>query len=204
MNEINIIEKVFPFNKMDKGQLNRILGHFIIKSYRKGKYINYQGDKVESVNFILQGSVILYKWIGDNKERNLREIGIGEWFNLSEAISRDFLHYDSRANENSIILSSPVEKLEIILNNEIINRSIIQSLTSLNCHYNYLISNDSCLTSVIRFINNQSNKTISITQDELSVKLGYTRESINKNLKKLESENIIELKRGKIIKIKAE
>lgn len=204
MNEINIIQKVFPFNRLDTGQLNRVLAHFTVKSYRRGKYISYQGDRIESINFILQGTVTLYKWISDEKERNLREIGIGEWFNLSEALSRDFLHYDSRAKDNCIILSSSIEKLETILNIDVINRSIIQSLTSLNCHYNNLLSNDSCLTSIMKFIESYNSEVIPITQDELSIKLGYTRESINKNLKRLETENMICLKRGKIIKIKTE
>ncbi|MDC7125205.1 MAG: helix-turn-helix domain-containing protein, partial [Spirochaetales bacterium] len=80
-------------------------------------------------------------------------------------------------------------------------KSIIHSIALWNNDYNEMIKNETCLSTLRKYINNSQSGTITITQDKLSNILGFTRESINKNLKKLESEGFIKLERSKISKL---
>lgn len=199
MIDINQLTTVYPFNQLNRNDLNTLIRHMKVVSYRKGKYITYQGDKLDDFYFILDGVVSLYRWINDDKELLIKDVIIGEWLNLNESISGNLIFYDSRVKSDATLIKMDRTSLNILLDNPVINRSIIHWLAAWNNHYYKQNSYATCYTALLEFIEESDSNEIKITQNKLSEILGYTRESVNKNLKKLEDEGFIKLERGKIL-----
>lgn len=199
MIDLKQLTAFYPFNQLSKNDLNSLLRYIKVVSYRKGKYINYQGDKLDNFYFVLDGVVSLYRWANDEKEVLVKDIIIGEWLNISELFNGELIYYDSRAKTDLTVIKFNSSSLEILLNNSIINRSLIHDIARWNNHYYKKANQSTCYTSLLEFIENSNSMEITITQNKLSEKLGYTRESVNKNLKKLEDEGVIKLERGKIL-----
>lgn len=196
-----IIKKLHPFSKLNSNDFNRIIANCKICSYRKGKYIYYEGDKAESFYFILEGTVGLYKWIDLEKDKLIKQFMFGKWLASSELILDEPYFFDAKANSTVLCLKIPLNSLTQFLSILDINKSIMNSIASWNFEYNSLLKNKTCLTVLKKYISESESNNIIITQDKLSNLLGYTRECINKNLKKLESNGIIKLERSKIIKL---
>lgn len=195
------IRKLHPFNKLNNNDFNRIISNCKICSYRKGKYIYYEGDKAGSFYFILEGTVGLYKWVDLEKDKLIKEIMFGKWLASSEVILDEPYFFDAKANSDVLCLNIPMNSLKQFLAILEINNSLINSIANWNYEYNSLLINKTCLTVLKKYITESDSKIIVITQDKLSSLLGYTRECINKNLKKLESSGVIKLERSKIIKL---
>lgn len=199
MIDLTLLTAFYPFNQLSKNDLNSLLRFIKVISFRKGKYINYQGDKLENFYFVLEGVVSLYRWVNDEKEILVKDIIVGEWLNISELLNGELIYYDSRTKTDVTIISFSSSSLDMLLENPLINRSLIHDVARWNNHYYKKANQSTCYTSLKDFIENSNSTEITITQNKLSEKLGYTRESVNKNLKKLEDEGVIKLERGKIL-----
>lgn len=202
MVDLQLVKSIYPFNKLEHKDFNKVVNLFKICSYRNGKFLYYQGDRADSLHFILKGKVSLYKWVDSEKERFIREVSIGNWLACSEALLKESYYFDAKAEDNVISLNIPIGSLNQLLADDTINISILNSIANWNRFYNTLLVKKTCLLALEEFIIESDNDIIDITQDHLSIKLGYTRESINKNLKKLECSGLIKLERSKIIKVK--
>lgn len=189
-----------PFSLLDKSQFNRLLYFSKVESFRKGKYIYYQGDPVKNIYFIIDGRVNLYMWDNKDRENLMKEEIKGNWLGISECSMNELYQFDARALTDIKTLTINKVSFNELLNIPELNYSIIHSLSKWNHFLRSKLTKGSCLEELEEYINSSSSRKIDITQDMLAVKLGFTRESINKNLKKLESDGFIELGRGYVIK----
>jgi len=201
MIEFEKLVKIYPFNKLKKNDLNQLLLHCKFMHFRKGKYITYEGDRLVNIYFIIEGTVKLYKWMTDDKKRFIKDKIMGQWISISESIINSNHYFDAKANSNVICLEIPIETINKMIENPIINKSILVSLADWNKDYNKILINKTCLDTLKKFIKEFEHNEIEITQEQLSNNLGYSRESINKNLKKIEDLGIIKIERSKIIKL---
>lgn len=200
MEMVGLMLKQTPFSLLNKTQLNKLLYLSKVESFRKGKYIYYQGDPAKKIYFVMSGRVNLYMWDSNDRETLLKEEIQGSWLGISECSINDVYYFDARAHTDIKTLTFSKVSLNEILNITEFNTSIINSLSKWNHFLRYKISMGSCLEELENYISSSSTSRIEITQEVLAVKLGFTRESINKNLKKLESKGTIQLGRGYIIK----
>lgn len=200
MADLELIHNLYPFNKMDNKSFNRILSLFKINTYRKGKYLTYQGDRTESLFFILKGRVACYKWVNSHKEKFIKEAGLGSWIGVSETLLETPCFFDVKSLSDVSTLTIPSKGLNQLLENREISEALFYNLAEWNQFFSSQLREKSCLTTLEEFISTENEEIIEITQDQLSVKLGFTRESINRNLKKLEEKGQIRVERSRIIK----
>lgn len=200
MDNRELLSRLYPFNRLPRDHLSSIYYLGKIENYRKGKYIYYQGDSSDSFYFLIDGSVKLYLWDSNEKEILVKEEYPGSWLAISEGSLNKCNFYDLRAAKDSTLLRLDRKYLKKLLTLEEVNLSIVQSISNWNFYYKDQSTNNSCMDKLKEFILNNEDQIITITQEELALKLGYTRESINKNLKKLEQMGEIVLRRGSIKK----
>lgn len=200
MIELQQVKDIYPFNRLELKDFNRIINLFRVETFRKGKYIYYQGDKVDTLFFLLKGRVSLYKWIDSEKEKLFREVSFGNWMAVSEALLREPYFFDARTGYEVSVLSIPADSIKRLLEYKDIRESIIISMAEWSNFYNRQAVNSTCISALEDFISRSKCDIIEITQEKLSLRLGYTRECINKNLKKLEARGDIKLERSKIVR----
>lgn len=201
MIEVDKIRELHPFSRLNSSEFNCVISYGVICTYRKGKYLYYEGDNTEYLYFLMEGSVNLYKWIDPDKKKLISEVMLGSWLAASELILNETYFFDSKTKSSVTCLKFPKSYLNKLLSITEINSSIINSLASWNQSYNSLLVNETCMTILKKYISESDTDIIMITQDKLSSILGYTRECINKNLKKLETNGLIRLERSKIIRL---
>lgn len=201
MIDLHKIIKLYPFNKLSNNICSNLISKCKICSFRKGKYIYYEGDVADYFYFILEGTVSLYKWIDSDKDKLIKEFMFGKWLACSEIILNEPYFFDAKAKRDVTCLKISRNNLNYVLSIDEINKSVLHSIATWNNVYNEMLKSETCISTLKNYIKNLELTVIHITQDELSNILGYTRETINKNLKKLESQGYIKLERSKILKL---
>lgn len=201
MIDLQQVKEIYPFNRLELRDFNRIVNLFRVDTYRRGKYIYYQGDRADNLFFILKGRVSLYKWIESEKEKLVREVSFGKWLATSETFLGEPYFFDARSGDDVTILSISAGSINRLLEYNDLRESIFISIADWNSFYNRQIVHKTCMSALEDFISRSNSDIIEITQDNLSLRLGYTRECINKNLKKLEARGDIKLERSKIIRL---
>lgn len=80
VDKFRILKNIPLFGSLKDEELKNIEKFFIVKEYRKGEYIFYEGDKEPGVYFVVEGIVKLIKETSDGKTVILRLVTNGESF----------------------------------------------------------------------------------------------------------------------------
>ena len=181
-------------------------------SYSQGESIFWQDDSPEYIYLMIAGHIKIVRFTSDGYESILCVRNSGEYFcpvplldkgpqlgtayamsNVSlYKIKKDFfLSLCKRSPELlSIVQSDCLSEVRNLLNRfeGVAYRSVPARLA------NFLISE-----SRIASVNNEHFYEIQMTQNEIAALIGSTRESVSRNLSKMQQEGLIKVKRGRII-----
>ncbi len=100
MVEVPFLSRFAFFANLGAADVERVAGHMFERQYPKGETIFHQGDPGESLYFLREGSVKVYRVGPDGREQIIRFFGKEESFGLVVAIDRQPYPSSAEAVEN--------------------------------------------------------------------------------------------------------
>jgi CRP-like cAMP-binding protein len=214
MNEKKDLEKklrTFPcFSALDETARADFLQYGTRMPLKKGRTLFYQGDKAESVSLVLSGEMKKIKTRADGTSLILGIVQEGGWLGLPEMLAEGLYLTDCVAEDGSEVLSLFRNQFNRFLRipkfQDAVNKIIARDFYALHSYID--------VTSPLRKITDffrakietfrekdpvSKDWVINMTQDELAEIVGFTRETVNKHLKILESKGIIRIGRAQIM-----
>ena len=200
--------KVPIFENLNNEELLEIVKTINHKEYIKGDIIFTEGNVANTLYFINEGKIKLYKYTKDGKEQILHVLSEGDFFGELELIKPSKYGFNSKAIVNSKICTLTKDEMkDIIMRNSEIGIKVLEAVGERLSKVENLVQNlatnnvDSrmayLLTDLIEEYGESIEKNISIklplSREDMGSFIGVTRETISRKLKKFEDENLIKI-----------
>lgn len=202
------ISKIGIFRQLTLSQQQQVIANVFRKHYKKGEIVVSEGDHLNKFVVVSQGSFKCYINHKDGKQKTLYYLHLGDFFGQQSLFDRIENPYTVEAIEDagvcmidattieSMISAQPEFALSII--KELSSK--VQSLESELSHVTldpletrlskllWELSKDFGVQSTLGMT-----MKLPLTQQEIGMRLGVTRESVSRALKQLERTNKIKL-----------
>ncbi len=212
LGKINLFEQLKTyksFSILADSEIIKIINLSIVRSFRKGMILFYQGDRAAGIYFILSGRINIIKYRSDESSVILNKLENGKWLGLAENIADGPYLTDALVDEKSELLCIQKNYFKSLLVISGFSRMILNtiSLDYFSLHAN--LETNSPMQKIVRYLkaytrtykdqnDNSGSMMIEITQEDLAASIGFTRETVNKHLNDLQKKSVISLSRGKI------
>ena len=206
--------KVPIFENLNNEELLKIVNTINHKEYAKGDVVFTEGNVANTLFFINEGKIKLYKYTKDGKEQILHVLSEGDFFGELELIKPSKYGFNSKAIIDSKICTLTKDEMkEIMMKNPEIGIKVLETvgerLSKVESLVQNLATNDVdsrmayLLTDLMEKYGENIEKNISIelplSREEMANFIGVTRETISRKLKKFEDEKLIKILGTKII-----
>ena len=206
--------KVPIFENLNNEELLKIVNTINHKEYAKGDVVFTEGNVANTLFFINEGKIKLYKYTKDGKEQILHVLSEGDFFGELELIKPSKYGFNSKAIIDSKICTLTKDEMkEIMMKNPEIGIKVLETvgerLSKVESLVKNLATNDVdsrmayLLTDLMEKYGENIEKNISIelplSREEMANFIGVTRETISRKLKKFEDEKLIKIVGTKII-----
>lgn len=206
--------KVPIFENLNNEELLKIVNTINHKEYAKGDVVFTEGNVANTLFFINEGKIKLYKYTKDGKEQILHVLSEGDFFGELELIKPSKYGFNSKAIIDSKICTLTKDEMkEIMMKNPEIGIKVLEAvgerLSKVESLVQNLATNDVdsrmayLLTDLMEKYGENIEKNISIelplSREEMANFIGVTRETISRKLKKFEDEKLIKIVGTKII-----
>ena len=200
--------KVPIFENLNGGELLEIVENINHKEYAKGEMIFSEGDKANTLYFINEGKIKIYKYTKDGKEQILYVLSEGDIFGELHLIKPSKYGFNSKAIEDAKICTLTKDEMkEIMMKNPEISIKVLETLGERLSKVENLAQNlatndvDSrmayLLLDLMEKYGEGSGENISInlplSREDMANYIGVTRETISRKLKKFEDEELIKI-----------
>lgn len=210
------VSKVPIFENLNNEELSEVVKTIEHKEYSKGNTIFIEGDTANTLYFINEGKIKLYKYTKDGKEQILHVLSEGDFFGELELIKLSKHRFNAKAIVDSKICTLTKDEMKkIIIRNPEIGIKLLETVAERLAKVERLVQNlatnnvDSrmayLLIDLAEKYGTNIGKNISIklplSREEMANYIGVTRETISRKLKKFEDERLIEIAETKNIVI---
>jgi len=200
--------KVPIFENLNDEELLEIVKTINHKEYIKGDIIFTEGNVANTLYFINEGKIKLYKYTKDGKEQILHILSEGDFFGELDLIKPSEYGFNSKAIISSKICTLTKDEMkDIMMRNPVIGIKVLETVGERLSKVENLVQNlatndvDSrmayLLTNLIEEYGESIEKNISIklplSREDMASFIGVTRETISRKLKKFEDENLIKI-----------
>ncbi len=195
------------FSYLNDEELKKVIQNSSIYDFNRQRTLYYQGDKANTVYFIIKGRIDKIKYRADYSSIKIRTLQRDDWSGIPEVLSNATYLTDAIAYANSQLLSIAKNNFLKLLEIKKFENNILKYMSKDYFFLHSHLEHYTPLQKIIEFLKIHVNETdsiknriitIDITQEKLADFLGFTRETINRNLKTLEKRRIISISRGKI------
>ncbi|NSB14372.1 Crp/Fnr family transcriptional regulator [Clostridium beijerinckii] len=200
--------KVPIFENLNKEELVEIVNKIDHKEFSKGDVIFTEGNIANTLYFINEGKIKLYKYTKDGKEQILHILSEGDFFGELELIKPSKYGFNSKAIEDAKICTLTKEEMkDIMMKNAEIGIKVLETVGERLSKVENLVQNlatndvDSRMAYLIIELMEKYGKNVDgnisvklpISREDMASFIGVTRETISRKLKKLEDENLIKI-----------
>lgn len=200
--------KVPIFENLNRDELVEIVNKIDHKEFSKGDVIFTEGNIANTLYFINEGKIKLYKYTKDGKEQILHILSEGDFFGELELIKPSKYGFNSKAIEDAKICTLTKEEMkDIMMKNPEIGIKVLETVGERLSKVENLVQNlatndvDSRMAYLIIELmekygeNVEGNISVKlpISREDMASFIGVTRETISRKLKKLEDENLIKI-----------
>lgn len=200
--------KVPIFENLNRDELVEIVNKINHKEFNKGDVIFTEGNIANTLYFINEGKIKLYKYTKDGKEQILHILSEGDFFGELELIKPSKYGFNSKAIEDAKICTLTKEEMkDIMMKNPEIGIKVLETVGERLSKVENLVQNlatndvDSRMAYLIIELmekygeNVEGNISVKlpISREDMASYIGVTRETISRKLKKLEDENLIKI-----------
>lgn len=200
--------KVPIFENLNRDELVEIVNRINHKEFSKGGVIFNEGNIANTLYFINEGKIKLYKYTKDGKEQILHILSEGDFFGELELIKPSKYGFNSKAIEDAKICTLTKEEMkDIMMKNPEIGIKVLETVGERLSKVENLVQNlatndvDSRMAYLIIELMEKYGKNVDgnisvklpISREDMANYIGVTRETISRKLKKLEDENLIKI-----------
>ncbi|MFL0166249.1 Crp/Fnr family transcriptional regulator [Candidatus Clostridium helianthi] len=200
--------KVPIFENLNRDELVEIVNKINHKEFSKGDVIFTEGNIANTLYFINEGKIKLYKYTKDGKEQILHILSEGDFFGELELIKPSKYGFNSKAIEDvKICTLSKEEMKDIMMKNPEIGIKVLETVGERLSKVENLVQNlatndvDSRMAYLIielmekygENVDGNISVKLPISREDMASFIGVTRETISRKLKKLEDENLIKI-----------
>lgn len=202
----DFIRNIPYFDGLNQETLESIGKYVYEKSAERGEMLLFEGEQADTLYFVVDGAVKVFKTSHDGKEQILQIIRPGESFNdvpvfggdvnlaSAEAMGNVVLKVIKKSDLEAIISEYPRVALNVI---HILSQRVRQ-LVSLVEDLSFRQVTGRVAKMLLEYAGNGGDRP-RLTQQEMAAMLGTAREMIGRSLKNLEEEGMIKIDRHRII-----
>lgn len=203
----DIIKSLPYFTGLDQAELESVRKYMFEKKAVRGEILVFEGEPADTLFFVVQGMVKVFKTSADGKEQILQIIRPGESFNdvpvftgdvslaSAEAMGDVLLYTIKKADLAGIIQ----DNLRVSLNVVRILSARVQQLVSLIEDLSFRHVTGRVAKVLLEYAGNGADETPRLTQQEMAAMIGTAREMVGRSLKTLEEEGTIRMERNRVI-----
>ena len=200
--------KVPIFENLNNEELLEVVNTINHKEYNKGDVIFTEGNVANTLYFINEGKIKLYKYTKDGKEQILHVLSEGDFFGELELIKPSKYGFNAKAIVDSKICTLTKDEMkDIMMGNPEIGIKVLEAvgerLSKVESLVQNLATND-VDSRMAYLLTDLMEKYGEVMEDNISIKLplsredmanyiGVTRETISRKLKKFEDEKLIKI-----------
>ena len=200
--------KVPIFENLNNEELLDVVKTINHKEYNKGDVIFTEGNVANTLYFINEGKIKLYKYTKDGKEQILHVLSEGEFFGELELIKPSKYGFNAKAIVDSKICTLTKDEMkDIIMRKPEIGIKVLEAVGERLSKVENLVQNlatNDVDSRMAYLLTDLMEKYGEIMEDNISIKLplsredmasfiGVTRETISRKLKKFEDEKLIKI-----------
>lgn len=208
--------KVPIFENLNNEELAEIVKTIDHKEYTKGNIVFTEGNVANTLYFINEGKIKLYKYTKDGKEQILHILSEGDFFGELELIKPSKYGFNSKAIVDSKICTLTKDEMrKIMMRNPEIGIKVLETVGERLSKVESLVQNlatndvDSRMAYLLidlkekygALINDNISIKLPLSREEMANYIGVTRETISRKLKKFEDEELIKIAGTKSIVI---
>ena len=172
--------------------------------FRKPRALCYQSEPARRVFLILSGRVTKLKYRADESSVVVGQAEKGDWVGLTEVLLSSPYLTDAIAEERTEALVYSAKALEEVMKIPRMKDRFLEYLARSLFLLHSQIELNLPLPRIIQYVLSHAQReetgsaSLSITQDEIALAVGVTRETVNKHLKGLQVEGLLQIGRGRI------
>lgn len=200
--------KVPIFENLNNEELLEIVNTINHKEYTKGDVIFTEGNIANTLYFVNEGKIKLYKYTKDGKEQILHVLSEGDFFGELDLIKPSKYGFNAKAIVDAKICTLTKDEMkDIMMRNPEIGIKLLETVGERLAKVENLVQNlatndvDSrmayLITDLMEKYGESKGDNISIvlplSREEMANYIGVTRETISRKLKKFEDENLIKI-----------
>lgn len=175
---------------------------FRIDEFRRRRHITYQDDLADAARLVISGSAELYTWRTDGAQFLLQTAELGDWIGLPETLVNGPYLADAIPDPFCVTMTFGLSATRDLasLFPESISKLLAQGYYRLHGHLRFPSARERIIWLLVPRVD--ENSEVIITQDEIAHRLTLSRETVNRILKELEAEGLVETGRGRIAVLK--
>ena len=196
------------FENLDCNELEEIVEEIEHKTFDKGTMIFSEGSEANTLFFINEGKIKLYKYNKEGKEQILHILTNGDFFGELDLIKSSTYKFNAKAMDNAkictlkksevknIIMKKPeiaIKLLESVGERLAAIENLAQNLSTndVDARIAYLLLN--LMDKYSEDSNGKKLIKLPLSREDMASYIGVTRETISRKLKKLEDECLIKI-----------
>jgi CRP/FNR family cyclic AMP-dependent transcriptional regulator len=196
--------------ELTEDELDRARRGLIERKYAKGAYICHKGDRLEHWTGVLSGLVKISAISRDGKAMTFAGAAEGGWFGEGSVLKDEQRKYDLVAiRDTRMALMQRSTFMWLYENSTGFNRFLVRQLNERMGQFIATIEYDRILGPKARVARNLSwffnrvlypnaGPAIEISQEELGLLCGVSRQVVNRSLQELEEEGLLKVEHGRI------
>jgi CRP-like cAMP-binding protein len=195
---------------LDADQRERVRQAMFVREYNPGDYVCHKGDMAEHWLGVLEGIVKITTVSPSGKSVTFTGVPTGGWFGEGAALKHEIRKYDVMALRRSRIAFLPRETFQWLLDTSLpftrflltqFNERLGQFIAAVE--YERLLDIDSRVARAVSSLFNEHlypglGTTLEISQEEIGLLAGISRQRANQALKVLEQQGLVRVDYGVI------
>ncbi len=202
--------------ELTEDELERAAHTLVERRFAKGAYVCHRGDRLDHWTGVVTGLVKISVISRDGKAMTFAGAGDGGWFGEGSVLKDEARKYDIVALRETHMLMMPRATFMWLFDNSPgFNRFLVRQFNERMGQFIATIEYDRILTPRERVARNLSwffnpilyptvRTEIEISQEELALLAGLSRQVVNKSLQRLEEEGLIEVRHGRLVVLDVE
>ncbi|MBU9714281.1 Crp/Fnr family transcriptional regulator [Evansella tamaricis] len=194
------------FEGLSNEELSPIIEMSTVKKLKDKEVLFWEGDPRTSIYVLGEGTILISKLTETGEESLINVLGEGEIFPHSGFFDQSPYPGTAKAKKDVVLLSIPIDAFNHLIKThpelsfriiQVMNKKIVFLQKKLNEILSLNV--EARLKGAIAHLQETQGNTIRLTHQELGNIIGSTRETVSRQLKKWEGEQLVEVKKDRII-----
>ncbi|HEU4987923.1 MAG TPA: Crp/Fnr family transcriptional regulator [Rhizobiaceae bacterium] len=206
----DIVRATIWAGELKEDELERARRGIIERQYSKGAYICHRGDPLDHWTGVAEGLIKISTISHSGKAMTFAGVTTGGWFGEGSVLKGEPRKYDVVAlRDTRMILMTRATFMWLFENSTGFNRFLVRQLNERMGQFIATIEYDRILNPKARVARNLSwffnpvlypavGKDIEISQEELALLVGLSRQVVNRSLQELSEEGVVRAEHGRI------